>query len=88
MDDHPTLDIDRLDRPHPNLLKYYLLASILAGPFFPLAALTSFLRYRTLRYRFDDEEVSMRWGVLFRKDISAAAGHSFTTWHCGALTGC
>ena len=70
MDDHPTLDIDRLDRPHPNLLKYYLLASILAGPFFPLAALTSFLRYRTLRYRFDDEGVSMRWGVLFRKDIS------------------
>ena len=70
MDDHPTLDIDRLDRPHPNLLKYYLLASILAGPFFPLAALTSFLRYGPLRYRFDDEGVSMRWGVLFRKDIS------------------
>jgi uncharacterized membrane protein YdbT with pleckstrin-like domain len=70
MVDHPTLDIDRLERPHPNLLKYYLLASILAGPFFPLAALTSFLRYRTLRYHFDDEGVSMRWGILFRKEIS------------------
>jgi hypothetical protein len=30
MDDHPTRDIDRLDRPHPNFLKYYLQASILA----------------------------------------------------------
>jgi len=88
MDDHPTLDIDRLERPHPNLLKYYLLAFILAGSFVPLAALTSFLRYRTLRYHFDDEGVSMRWGVLFRKDISAAAGHSSATWHCGALSGC
>ena len=67
MDDHPTLDIGRLDRPHPNLLNYYLLASILAGPFFPLAALTSFLRYRTLRYRFDDEGVSMRSGSCFAR---------------------
>jgi uncharacterized membrane protein YdbT with pleckstrin-like domain len=70
MVDHATLDIGRLERPHPNLLRYYLLASILSGPFFPLAALMSFVRYRTLRYQFDDEGVTMRWGVLFRKDIS------------------
>ncbi len=70
MVDHATLDIRRLERPHPNLLKYYLMASILSGPFFPLAALLSWLRYRTLRYRFDDAGVTMRWGVLFRKDIS------------------
>lgn len=67
---HGTLDIGRLERPHPHLIRYYLLASILSGPFFPLAALLSFVRYRTLRYRFDDEGVTMRWGVLFRKDIS------------------
>ena len=70
MADHSPLDIERLERPHPNLLKYFLLASILAGPFFPLAALTSVLRYRALRYHFDDEGVSMRWWLLFRKDIS------------------
>ena len=66
----PDLQVSTIDRPHPNLLKYYLLASLLAGPFYPIAALASWLRYRTLRYRFDDEGVNMRWGILFRKDIS------------------
>jgi putative membrane protein len=64
------LDIERLTHPHPNLLKYHLLASLLAGPFYPIAALASWVRFRTLRYRFDEEGVSMRWGILFRKDIS------------------
>ena len=66
----PDLQVSTIDRPHPNLLKYYLLASLLAGPFYPIAALASWFRYRTLRYRFDDEGVNMRWGILFRKDIS------------------
>ncbi|MBQ91336.1 MAG: hypothetical protein CL441_07995 [Acidimicrobiaceae bacterium] len=63
-------DVGAIDRPHPNLIKYYLIASLLAGPFYPIAALAGWLRYRTLRYQFDDEGVSMRWGILLRKDIS------------------
>jgi putative membrane protein len=28
-----------------------------------------FFRYHTLRYRFDEEGISARWGILFRKEI-------------------
>lgn len=28
-----------------------------------------YFRYHTLRYRFDDEGVSMAWGVLFHREI-------------------
>lgn len=59
-----------LERPHPNLYVYYLLLSLLLGPLFFLALLPATFRYHTLRYRFDDEGVSMRWGVLFRREIS------------------
>jgi putative membrane protein len=31
-------------------------------------------RYRTLRYRFDDEGVTMSWGALFRREISLTYG--------------
>lgn len=61
-------------RPGRALLKYYALSSLLAGPFFfvPLAFLL--LRYRTLRYRIDDEGISMRWGALFRREVSLNYG--------------
>ena len=59
-----------LERPDDDLLKYYFLVSLLAGPFFPILLLPLFFRFRTLRYRFDDEGVSMRWGLLFRREIS------------------
>jgi membrane protein YdbS with pleckstrin-like domain len=58
------------ERPHQDLLKYYILRSLLLGPFFFVLLIPSFLRYRTLRYRFDDEGVSMRWGILFRREIT------------------
>ena len=58
-----------VDRPHRNLLTYYLLGSFLLGPLFFIALIPKYFRYRTLRYRFDDEGVSARWGILFRKEI-------------------
>ena len=61
-------------RPHSNLLTYYLLESLLLGPLFPLILVPRFLRYRTLRYEFDDEGVSMRWGALFQREISLTYG--------------
>jgi uncharacterized membrane protein YdbT with pleckstrin-like domain len=64
------LRIEHLDRPHPNLLAYKLLFALLFGPAFPIVAVAGWVRYRTLRYRFDDEGVSMSWGILFRRDIS------------------
>jgi membrane protein YdbS with pleckstrin-like domain len=57
-------------RPHPNLLKLYALTSLALGPFFFLLLVPRLFRYHTLRYAFDAEGVSMRWGVLFRKEVS------------------
>ena len=56
--------------PHPNLLRYYSLESLILGPLFLLWLIPRFFRYRSLRYRFDQEGVSMGWGVLFRRQVS------------------
>jgi len=63
-------EVQALERPHPNLLKYYALGSLMLGPFFPFALLPLYFKYHTLRYRFDEQGVSMRWGLLFRREIS------------------
>lgn len=59
-----------LRRPDPKLLRYYTLFSLITGPAFPVVFGVLFLRYRTLRYRFDDEGVTMSWGALFKREIS------------------
>ncbi|HUO86963.1 MAG TPA: PH domain-containing protein [Thermoanaerobaculia bacterium] len=58
-----------VERPHPNLLIYYGLSSLVLGPFFFFALIPLYFRYHTMRYRFDEEGVSMRWGILFRREI-------------------
>lgn len=57
-------------RPHPKLLRYYVLFSLITGPAFPVVFTILFLRYRTLSYRFDDEGVTMSWGAVFKREIS------------------
>lgn len=57
-------------RPVPALLWYYLLLSIAAGPGVVIALPLRYFRYRTLQYEFDAEGVTMRWGILFRREIS------------------
>ncbi len=59
-----------LRRPVPALLKYNIIVSFFAGPFFFIPLLFSYIRYRTLEYSFDDEGVSMSWGRLMRRHIS------------------
>lgn len=61
--------IFQIERPHRDLLTYYGLASLILGPFFFVLLLPLFFRYNTLRYRFDEEGVSMSWGILFRREI-------------------
>lgn len=61
---------DPTRRPHRSLLLYYALCSVLFGPLFWAALLPYYFRYQTLRYRFDEEGVSMSWGLLFRREIS------------------
>lgn len=63
-------EIFSIERPDSSLMSYYVLASLAAGPFFPFVLLPLYFRYHTMRYRFSDEGVSMRWGILFRKEIN------------------
>ncbi len=58
-----------IERPDPALLRYYLLVSLLTVVGFPFVFLGGYIRYRTLRYRFDDEGISMSWGLLFRREV-------------------
>lgn len=60
--------IDR--RPDQSLLVWYFIGSFALGPFFVLALLPLYFRYHTLHYTFDEEGISMRWGILFRREIS------------------
>lgn len=46
--------------------------SLAYGPFFPIAMIRAYLRWRTLHYRFDQEGVHMAWGILFRREITLA----------------
>ena len=59
-----------LERPDPALLTSYLFRALLTGPGFVVLFPIYFFRYRTLRYRFDDEGIHMRVGVLFRREVN------------------
>ncbi|HBS27981.1 MAG TPA: hypothetical protein DEB06_00685 [Phycisphaerales bacterium] len=52
------------------MLTYYTIISLAALIAFPIVWLVRFFKYETLRYRFDDEGVSMAWGLLFRREIN------------------
>jgi putative membrane protein len=62
--------VPEVERPHDSLMTYYMLSSLVAGPFFPFVLVPLYFRYHTMRYRFTDEGVSMSWGVLFRREIN------------------
>ena len=57
-----------ITRPDPALRRYYFITSLFGGPFFPVIYLPLWFKYRTLRYRFDDDGVSMSWGQFFQKE--------------------
>ena len=66
MDDR---QIFAIQRPHPRLMKLYLIRVILTAPAFPLTLPILYFRYHTMRYRFDDEGITMSWGILFRREV-------------------
>jgi putative membrane protein len=63
-------DILAIERPVPGLLVYYVLSALLTVVAFPVVMPVLYFRYHTMRYRFTDEGVSMRWGILFRREIN------------------
>lgn len=64
------MDVRSIHHPAPALFKYYMLRSLLAGPLFFVFLIPLYFRYHTMRYDFDDEGISMRWGILFRREIT------------------
>jgi uncharacterized protein len=59
-----------IERPDPRLMQYYFICSLLAVPAFPIALCSLWLRYITLRYKFDNDGVSMSHGVFFRREVN------------------
>jgi putative membrane protein len=51
-------------------MKYYIVRSLYWGPLIIIGLLYHLFRYQTLHYHFDDEGVTMGWGVLFRREIN------------------
>jgi putative membrane protein len=58
-----------IERPDKALWTYYVLRLLLVPPLFPVLILYYYFRYHTMRYRFTDEGISMKWGILFRREI-------------------
>ncbi|HVE70780.1 MAG TPA: PH domain-containing protein [Thermoanaerobaculia bacterium] len=64
------MDVFSIHRPSPALFKYYVLSSFLLGPLFFVPLIYLYFRYHTMRYEFDEEGISMSWGILFRRQIT------------------
>lgn len=59
-----------INRPSPELLKLYVVWSILSGPGIFILLPMLLIRYFTLRYHFDEKGISMRWGFIIRREVN------------------
>ncbi len=59
-----------IERPHRKLLTLYIIRSFMLPPISLIAFPLLYFRYHTMRYRFDEEGISMSWGILFRKQVN------------------
>ena len=59
----------QIHRPDPSLLHLYIVRSILTGPLLIIMIPVHLVRYFTLNYAFDQEGITMRWGLIFRHEI-------------------
>ena len=66
----PEQQVFSIKRPSKELWTYYILTSFLVGPLFFVPLIYLYFRYHTMRYDFDGEGISMRWGILFRREIT------------------
>jgi putative membrane protein len=61
--------IAAIERPRPELLRYYVLKALATTVAFPITMTLLYFRYHTMRYRFDAEGIHMKWGILMRHEI-------------------
>jgi uncharacterized protein len=63
-----TLDPRSITRPDPALRTYYRITAAFSLILFPVVYLPLHFKYQTLRYRFDEDGVSMSWGRFFQRE--------------------
>jgi putative membrane protein len=59
-----------LSRPDPALWTYYIIRAILTGPGIVASLPYLYFRYHTLTYRFDEQGIHMKVGILFRREVN------------------
>ncbi len=69
----PDVDPRQITRPHDSLLTYYLIVSLATTAAFPFVFVPLFIRYKTLRSRFDNPK-QIRDLILERVRWSKSAG--------------
>jgi putative membrane protein len=68
----PGFDPTTITRPHERLLTYYVILAILTLPAFPVTMIALYIKYRTMRFRFDHEGIWKRQGLLWRRETNVA----------------
>jgi uncharacterized membrane protein YdbT with pleckstrin-like domain len=68
----PTFDPATIKQPHERLLTYYFILALLTLPAAPVTIIVLYIKYRTMRFRFDDEGIWKRQGLLWRHETSLA----------------
>jgi uncharacterized protein len=61
-------DPTAITRPDPRLMTHYLITAALTIIGFPIVIIPLWIRYHTIRYRFDAEGVGMSVGFLFKRE--------------------
>ena len=68
---HPSsaaFDPTTVTRPDPRLMTHYLITAAFTLIGFPFVIIPLWIRYHTIRYRFDGEDVGMSVGILFKRE--------------------
>ncbi len=60
--------VQAITTPDPQLWTLYLIYCLLSTVALPIAILPYYFRYKTLRYRFDNDGVSVSYGLLWRRE--------------------
>lgn len=53
-------------------MTYYVIVAVLTFVAFPVTLIALYIKFRTLQYRFDDEGVWRRQGLLWRREVNVA----------------
>ena len=68
----PGFDPTTITQPHERLLTYYVILALLTLLAFPVTMMVLYIKYRTMRFRFDHEGIWKRQGLLWRHETNVA----------------